>query len=105
MRLPLEPGARCISPATPSSTCDDNVGGKQQRDSQDRPTFTHAKQRILLHMGFQYRKRKKLSKDSWLNYSGSGVSASKRFGPVTVNSRGGVWVKLPGGLTYRGKWK
>ncbi|MBC3178360.1 DUF4236 domain-containing protein [Corynebacterium lujinxingii] len=56
-------------------------------------------------MGFQYRKRKKLSKDSWLNYSGSGVSTSKRFGPVTVNSRGGVWVKLPGGLTYRGKWK
>lgn len=56
-------------------------------------------------MGFQYRKRQKLSKDSWLNYSGSGVSASKRVGPVTVNSRGGIYVKLPGGLHYRGKWK
>ena len=25
--------------------------------------------------------------------------------PVTFNSRGGVYVKLPGGLHYRGRWK
>lgn len=56
-------------------------------------------------MGYQYRKRKKISKDGWLNFSGSGVSASKKIGPVTVNSRGRVSVKLPGGLHYRGKWK
>lgn len=65
----------------------------------------HVQQCKLPAMGFQFRKRQKLSKDSWLNYSGSGVSASKRVGPVTINSRGGVWIKLPGGLTYRGKWK
>lgn len=56
-------------------------------------------------MGLNYRKRIKTGKDSWLNVSGSGVSGSKRIGPVTINSRGGVTVKLPGGLTYRGRWK
>lgn len=56
-------------------------------------------------MGIQYRKRKKLGKNSWLNLSGSGASASTKVGPVTINSRGGVWVKLLGGLTFRGRWK
>jgi len=56
-------------------------------------------------MGIQYRKRQRISDDSWLNYSKSGVSASKKIGPVTFNSRGGVYVKLPGGLHYRGRWK
>lgn len=56
-------------------------------------------------MGIQYRKRKKLGKNSWLKLSGSGASASTKIGPVTINSRGGVWVKLPGGLTFRGRWK
>ncbi|MFA1532108.1 DUF4236 domain-containing protein [Corynebacterium belfantii] len=56
-------------------------------------------------MGIQYRKRKKLGKNSWLNLSGSGASASTKVGPVTINSRGGVWVKLPGGLTFRDRWK
>ena len=59
----------------------------------------------LSRMGIQYRKRQKISDDSWLNYSKSGVSASKKIGPVTFNSRGGVYVKLPGGLHYRGRWK
>lgn len=56
-------------------------------------------------MGLFFRKRAKLGKDSWLNVSGSGVSASRRFGPVTVNSRGGVYVNLPGGLAWRGRWR
>ncbi len=56
-------------------------------------------------MGTQYRKRKKLGKNSWLNLSSSGASASTKIGPVTINSRGGAWVKLPGGLTFRGRWK
>jgi hypothetical protein len=56
-------------------------------------------------MGISFRKRVKTGKDSWINVSGSGVSGSKKVGPVTVNSRGGVWVKLPGGFTYRGRWK
>ncbi|QTH59502.1 DUF4236 domain-containing protein [Corynebacterium hindlerae] len=56
-------------------------------------------------MGLQYRDKKKIGKNSWINVSGSGASASTRIGPVTINSRGGVWVKLPGGMTYRGRWK
>lgn len=56
-------------------------------------------------MGITFRKRQKMGKDSWINYSGSGASMSKRIGPVTFNSRGGVYVKLPGGLNFRGHWK
>ncbi|QGU05539.1 DUF4236 domain-containing protein [Corynebacterium comes] len=56
-------------------------------------------------MGITYRKRKKLGRNSWLNLSGSGASASTRIGPVTINSRGGIWLDLPGGLNYRGRWK
>ncbi|WP_018297340.1 DUF4236 domain-containing protein [Corynebacterium lubricantis] len=56
-------------------------------------------------MGLQYRDKKKIGKNSWLNISGSGVSTSTKIGPVTLNSRGGMWVKLPGGLNFRGRWK
>lgn len=60
---------------------------------------------MLACMGLQFRKRKKIGKDSWVNVSGSGASMSKKIGPVTFNSRGGVWVNLPGGLTFRGRWR
>lgn len=56
-------------------------------------------------MGIQYRQRKKVGKNSWLNISGSGASASTKVGPLTFNSRGGMWVNLPGGLHFRGRWK
>lgn len=56
-------------------------------------------------MGIQFRKKQNLDKDTWLNYSGSGVSGSKRIGPVTINSRGGCTVRLGKGLTLRGRWK
>ncbi|MFI5505130.1 DUF4236 domain-containing protein [Corynebacterium kutscheri] len=56
-------------------------------------------------MVLNFRKRKKIGKNTWLNFSKSGASASTKIGPVTINSRGGIWVKLPGGFTYRGKWK
>lgn len=56
-------------------------------------------------MGFTYRGKKKLNKNTWVNTSKSGASVSRKFGPVTVNSRGGVWVNLPGGMSYRGRWK
>ena len=56
-------------------------------------------------MGLLYRDKKKLGKNSWLNISGSVASVSTKVGPVTFNSRGGVWVNLPGGMTYRGRWK
>lgn len=52
-------------------------------------------------MGFQYRKRVRLGKNSWLNLSKSGVSGSFRAGPVTFNSRGRKSVRLGNGLSYR----
>lgn len=27
------------------------------------------------------------------------------IGPVTLNSRGGMYVRLPGGLNFQGRWK
>lgn len=56
-------------------------------------------------VGITYRSRKKVGKKSWINVSGSGASASTKVGPVTFNSRGGIWVNLPGGLNYRGRWR
>ena len=56
-------------------------------------------------MGIFFRKRTKLGKYSWLNWSKTGVSGSKRIGPVTINSRGGFSVRLGKGLNYRGRWK
>ena len=56
-------------------------------------------------MGIFFRKRTKLGKDSWLNWSKTGVSGSKRIGPVTINSRGVFSVRLGKGLNYRGRWK
>lgn len=56
-------------------------------------------------MGIYFRKRKKMGKNSWINLSGSGASTSTKIGPVTLNSRGGMWVSLPGGLNFRGRWK
>ena len=56
-------------------------------------------------MGLQYRSRKKTGKNSWINVSGSGASMSTKVGPVTFNSRGGMWVNLPGGFNFRGRWR
>lgn len=55
-------------------------------------------------MGLQYRRRVRLGRGVWLNVSRRGVSASGRVGPVTVNSRGSVFIRtLIGGLFYRGR--
>ena len=56
-------------------------------------------------MGIYFRKRQKTGKDSWINYSGSGASASRRFGPVTLNSRVTYSIKLPVGMNIRGSFK
>ncbi|MBI9001061.1 DUF4236 domain-containing protein [Corynebacterium sp. CCM 9185] len=56
-------------------------------------------------MGLNDRRRKSLGKGTWLNLSGSGASVSKRFGPLTVNSRGRISLRLPGGLNWRGRWR
>ena len=52
-------------------------------------------------MGFYLRKRVKLAKKAHLNISKSGVSASKRAGRVTLNSRGRVSVHVLPGLSFR----
>jgi hypothetical protein len=52
-------------------------------------------------MGFSYRKRINLGKGSSLNVSGRGVSATKRFGPITINSRGRITIRLGKGLVWR----
>ena len=52
-------------------------------------------------MGFQYRKRIRTGKNSWLNISKSGVSGSARVGPFTVNSRGRKSIRFGNGLSYR----
>jgi hypothetical protein len=52
-------------------------------------------------MGFIFRKNVRLGKTARLNVSKSGVSATKRFGPITVNTRGQVRIRLGKGLSYR----
>lgn len=52
-------------------------------------------------MGFIYRKRIRVGKGGAINLSKSGVSASERLGPLTVNSRGRFSVRLLPGLTFR----
>jgi len=52
-------------------------------------------------MGFIFRKRIQTSRSSWLNVSKSSVSASKRVGRVTFNSRGGGRVRIAPGLSFR----
>lgn len=51
-------------------------------------------------MGFNYRRRIRLSKGSWLNVSKRGVSLSSKAGPVTFNSRGRTTVNFGGGWSY-----
>lgn len=53
-------------------------------------------------MGFSYRKRARLGRNTWLNVSKSGVSGTMRRGPLSVNSRGRFSVRLAPGLSYRG---
>lgn len=53
------------------------------------------------HMALQYQKRKALTKNTTANVSKSGVSLSRRAGPVTVNTRGRSSVRLAPGFSYR----
>jgi hypothetical protein len=52
-------------------------------------------------MGLIYRKRIALGKTAAVNVSKSGLSVSKRLGPVTMNSRGRVTIRLAPGLSWR----
>jgi hypothetical protein len=52
-------------------------------------------------MGLSFRKTIKLGKKARLNVSKSGISASRKAGPVRANSRGRITIRLGKGLTWR----
>ena len=52
-------------------------------------------------MGFTFRRTKSLGRGTRLNLSKSGMSVSKRRGPITVNSRGRISVRLGKGFGFR----
>lgn len=52
-------------------------------------------------MGFRFQRRLPLGRGQWLNVSKRGVSASRRAGRVTFNSRGGGSVRILRGLSFR----
>ena len=52
-------------------------------------------------VGFTFRRRKRLARGTNLNLSKSGASLSKRVGPVTVNSRGRISLRLGKGFGFR----
>jgi len=75
-----------------SSTCHRNVLGAFHN------TWAGS---MIATMGFTFRKRVRTGRSSWLNLSGSGVSASKRVGRDTLNSRGGGRIRILPGLAFR----
>lgn len=52
-------------------------------------------------MGLSFRKTIQLGKKTRLNVYKSGISASRKAGPVTINSPGRVTIRLGNGLTWR----
>lgn len=52
-------------------------------------------------MGFLFNKRKKIGKRTTMNVSKSGVSVSRKAGPLRVNSRGRASVRLGKGMSFR----
>lgn len=52
-------------------------------------------------MGLQIRKRLRLGRSTSLNLSKAGVSVSKKFGPITINSSGHVTLRILPGVTWR----
>jgi hypothetical protein len=54
-------------------------------------------------MGFIFSRRKSLGKGRTVNVSKSGVSASKKAGPVSINSRGTGRVRIAKGVSFKFK--
>jgi len=52
-------------------------------------------------MGLVFRKRIKVSDDTAVNVSGRGASVSRRFGRLTLSSRGTGSFRLARGLSWR----
>lgn len=56
-----------------------------------------------VEMGLFFRKSKRVGKNTRANFSKSGVSISRKAGPLTVNSRGRASVRLGKGKSFRKK--
>jgi Protein of unknown function (DUF4236) len=52
-------------------------------------------------MSLQYRRSKTIAPGTRLNVSKSGLSVSKRVGPLTLNSRGRGSLRIAPGMSYR----
>ena len=52
------------------------------------------------NMGFRFRKKIKVFPGFSINLSKSGISTTTKLGPLTVNSRRGASLNLPGGSSY-----
>lgn len=55
----------------------------------------------MLSVGLIFRKSVKVGKNTRLNFSKSGVSASTRKGPVSISSRGKITIRLGKGISWR----
>lgn len=53
--------------------------------------------------GFRFRKTKNLGDGTRVNYSKSGASVTKKVGPISVNSRGRVTLRIAKGLSFSKK--
>jgi hypothetical protein len=52
-------------------------------------------------MGLMFRRRRRIGRNTWLNFSRRGVSASTRLGRLTVNSRGRGSFRIGKGWSWR----
>lgn len=52
-------------------------------------------------MGLVYRRRKRLTRNTWVNAGTGGASVSARRGRVTVNTRGRGSIRIMRGLSFR----
>lgn len=52
-------------------------------------------------MGLIFRKSKKLGKNTRAHVTKSGVSVTRKFGPLSINSRGRVTLRLFKGMSWR----
>lgn len=52
-------------------------------------------------MGLLFSRRKKIGKNTTANLSKGGISLTRKAGPVSINSRGRVTVRLGKGLSFR----
>lgn len=66
-----------------------------------RPVVTRPRPPTVRDVSLQYRKSKSLGNGTRLNVSRSGLSVSKRVGPLTLNSRGRGSLRIAPGLSYR----